>query len=58
LIGSTFKEAAKRDTQKTLLAVDGLADRAFYSMARLAIVKSLLEEVSAATGATHRSKAH
>lgn len=58
LIGSTFKEAAKRNTQKTLLAVDGLADRAFYSMARLAIVKSLLEEVSAASGATHRSKAH
>jgi hypothetical protein len=42
MIGAEFENIARHDADKALLIADGVAHRAFYSLARLAIARALL----------------
>jgi hypothetical protein len=45
MLGDVFREMAKRDASKSVMIADGLAHRGLYSVAHLAISKTLLEAI-------------
>jgi hypothetical protein len=57
MIGAEFENIARHDADKALLIADGVAHRAFYSLARLAIARALLEQINSSPARTQPKKA-
>ena len=54
MLGDVFREMAKRDANKSVMIADGLAHRGLYSVAHLAISKTLLEAIRSPESARPR----